>query len=87
MYSSRSEIFEKIKQILQEQFEIDEALIQPEARLYDDLDIDSIDAVNLIIELKGITQRKMSLEEFKQVVTVNDAVSAVETVLREQKSL
>lgn len=81
---SREEIFNKIKQILLEQFEIEADLITPEANLYQDLDIDSIDAVNLIIELKSITQRKMALDEFNQVKTVADAVNVVEQVLLEQ---
>jgi acyl carrier protein len=80
---TREEIFYKIKQILLEQFEIDTDLITPEANLYQDLDIDSIDAVNLIIELKSITQRKMALEEFNEVKTIADVVSAVERALQE----
>jgi acyl carrier protein len=81
---SKEEIFNKIKQILLEQFEIESNLITPEAHLYQDLDIDSIDAVNLIIELKTITQRKMALDEFNEVKTIADAVDAVERVLQEQ---
>ena len=83
---SREEILNTIKQILLEQFEIEADLIKPEARLYEDLDIDSIDAVNLMIELKTLTQRKIALEEFNKVKTVADTVDAVETILKEQES-
>jgi len=83
---SKDEIFTKIKQILLEQFEIESDLIVADARLYEDLDIDSIDAVNLMIELKSITQRKIALEEFNQVKTIADVVDAVDKVLAEQQS-
>ena len=83
---SKDEIFTKLKHILLEQFEIDPGQIQLESNLYEDLDIDSIDAVNLMIEIKSITQRKMALEEFNAVKTVGDVVDTVEKVLREQQS-
>ena len=60
----------------------DPALVQPSAHLYDDLDIDSIDAVDLIVRLKELTGRKVSPEEFKAVRTVADVVDAIENLLR-----
>ncbi len=83
---SRDEIFSRIQALLEEQFEVGAAQITPDAKLYDDLDIDSIDAVNLIIELKTITIKKLSLEDFKEVRTVSDVVDAVERVLQEQSA-
>ena len=41
-------IFDKLKAALIEDFEMDEAKVTPEARLYEDLELDSIDAVDLI---------------------------------------
>ncbi|MGH8457347.1 MAG: acyl carrier protein [Stenotrophobium sp.] len=78
---SRDEIYEKLRDILVELFEIDPAKISLEANLYQDLDIDSIDAVDLVIKLKEVTGRKIQAEEFKQVRTVGDIVSAVEHLL------
>lgn len=45
----KQEIFDKIKTALIEEFEMDEAKLTPEARLYEDLELDSIDAVDLIV--------------------------------------
>ncbi|MGZ8903749.1 MAG: acyl carrier protein, partial [Methylobacter sp.] len=52
---NREEILTAIKEIMVEMFEIDEDDITPEARLYQDLDFDSIDAVDMIVRLKEIT--------------------------------
>ena len=74
---SKEEIYGKLREILVELFEIDPAKITLDANLYTDLDIDSIDAVDLVIKLKEVTGRKIQQEEFKQVRTVGDIVSAI----------
>lgn len=75
--SSREEIFTCLKQLLVEHFELPEESIALDARLYDDLDIDSIDAVDLIVELKSITGKKLDPKSFKEVRTVEDVVAAL----------
>ena len=75
--SSREEIFAYLKELLVEHFEMPEDKITLDARLYDDLDIDSIDAVDLVVELKRITGKKMDPKAFKEVRTVDDVVTAV----------
>jgi acyl carrier protein len=75
------EIFTALKALLVEMFEIDPALIRPEALLFDDLDIDSIDAVDLVVRIREMTGRKVKPEEFKQVRTVGDIVATVEKML------
>lgn len=75
--TSREEIFTYLRQLLVEFFEIPEDGITLSARLYEDLDIDSIDAVDLIVELKKITGKKLDPKIFKEVRTVEDIVSAV----------
>jgi acyl carrier protein len=77
----RDEIFATLKAVLVEMFEIDPDLIKPESHLFDDLDIDSIDAVDLVVKIRELTGRKVKPEEFKQVRTVNDVVDAVEKML------
>ena len=74
---TKNELFERIVSILTDSFEIETARITPEARLYDDLDIDSIDAVDLIDHIKRKTGKKIAAEAFKSVRTVNDVVEAV----------
>lgn len=78
---TREEIFEHIAGVLTGLFELDRAAITPEAHLYEDLDIDSIDAVDLVVELKQWTGRKIQPEAFKTVRTVDDVVDAVDQLL------
>ena len=66
-----------ISGLLSELFEIDPIQISPEANLYQDLDIDSIDAVDLAVEFKKRTGRQLTPEEFKKIRTVNDIVEVV----------
>lgn len=78
---SREEIFEYLKGVLVELFELKPEQIVPEANLYTELDIDSIDAVDLILRLKELTGRKIQPQQFKHVRTVNDVVDAIEVLL------
>ena len=79
--AAREDIYNKIVEIMVDLFELDSADISEDARLYDDLDIDSIDAVDLVVELKSYTGKKIAPEEFKSVRTVKDVVNAVHETL------
>jgi acyl carrier protein len=78
---SREEILVYLRGVLVELFELKPEQVVPEATLYDDLDIDSIDAVDLILRLKEITGRKIQPQAFKHVRTVGDVVDAIETLM------
>ena len=78
---TEEEIYAKLREVLVDLFEIEPAKISQEANLYTDLDIDSIDAVDLVIQLKEITGKKIQPEEFKQVRTVADVVRAIHGVV------
>lgn len=78
MNSINQEVFEKVSGVLQELFELSADDIKPSSNLYQDLDIDSIDAVDLVVELKKMTGKKVNPEDFKSVRTVEDVVVAVE---------
>lgn len=86
MTYTKEEIFRRVSDLLVEQFEVDAAAIAPAARLREDLDIDSIDAVNLIIELKPFTGQKLAIESFHEVKTLGDVVEAVYQVVVKQQS-
>ncbi len=58
-------------------FEIDPERITPETNLYEDLEIDSIDAIDLIDHIKRETGRKLKADDFRNVRTVEDVVQAV----------
>jgi len=75
--NSREEIFERLKAILVESFELDPSIIVEEADLYEDLDIDSIDAVDLMIGLKDLTGKKIEPDDFKKVRTIGDVLDAL----------
>ncbi|RLA06757.1 MAG: acyl carrier protein [Gammaproteobacteria bacterium] len=79
----KSEIQSAITAALVELFELNASDISLDSHLYEDLDIDSIDAVDLMVELKKITGKKIKPEDFKSVRTVGDIVVAVETLLDE----
>jgi acyl carrier protein len=74
---TKEEIYPWVVDILHEMFELDKAKITPEAHLYSDLDIDSIDAVDLAVKLKQLTGKRLQPEVFKSVRTVQDVVNAL----------
>ena len=79
--NNREAIHQRILVVMEELFEIDPQQVSLESRLYEDLDIDSIDAVDLVVELKKITGKKMQPDDFKSVRTVEDVVDAVSRLL------
>lgn len=84
MTYTKIEIFQKVCSILEKQFDVDPDAITLDSRLREDLDIDSIDAVNLIIELKSFTVKKLALDSFRDVRTIGDVVDAVFLVVEQQ---
>jgi len=78
---SRDEIYQKLKTYLEEMFEVPPEKVSLEARLNEDLDLDSIDAVDLAVRLQELTSRKLTPEEFKSVRTVGDVVDRVHALL------
>ena len=79
--TNQKEIYNKVIAVFEKLFEMDPATIKPESNLYEDLDIDSIDAVDLVIELRKLTKKKIEPEDFKSVRTVQDIVDQVEKLL------
>ena len=74
-------IFTEVKMALVELFEVDGDAVTLDAHLYQDLELDSIDAVDLVVRLQKLTGKKIRPEEFKAVRTVTDLVDAVATLL------
>ena len=77
----KAQILERVVAILHDTFGIERERIVPEARLFDDLDIDSIDAVDLIVQLKPLVGKRLQPDEFKSVRTVQDVVDALHRIV------
>ncbi|MBR2196861.1 MAG: acyl carrier protein [Fibrobacter sp.] len=82
----KQEIFDRIKNALVEEFDMDASKLVPEARLYEDLELDSIDAVDLIVKLKSMLPRNIDPEVFKAVRTLQDVVDAIYGLIHEPES-
>lgn len=78
----KQQIFNEVQQILVQLFELDAAAIKPESKLYEELDLDSIDAVDLVVHLQKKTGKKVNPETFKAVRTVQDIVDAIDQLLK-----
>ena len=76
-------IYEEVSALLVKVFEIDPQDITPEARLYEDLELDSIDAIDMIVHLQKKIGKKIKPEDFKTVRTVQDVVDAADRLLKE----
>ncbi|OBU16989.1 acyl carrier protein [Photobacterium aquimaris] len=81
---NNDQIFDQVKTLLVELFELDANDIHLDSHLYQDLDLDSIDAVDLVVRLQNLTGKKIQADEFKTVRTVNDVVIAVADLLKAQ---
>lgn len=71
-------IYAHLCDTLVEMFEIPRADIRADARLYEDLDIDSLDAVDLVVKLRDLTGIQVKPEQFQDVRTVGDVVDAIQ---------
>lgn len=77
MARTKQETMAHLKLVLIELFEIEEERLVPEAKLYDDLDIDSIDTVDLLIELKKYVDGEIDSEAFIDAKTIDDVAEII----------
>jgi acyl carrier protein len=78
---TKQDIYLMLKNVLIEDFEIEDADISEDANLYTDLDLDSIDAIDLVVKLREITGKKIEADSFKKVRTVNDVINEVDLLV------
>ena len=78
---SDEDILLRVKDVLRDTFEIDPSRIKPESHLFSDLELDSIDAVDLAIQVQDMTGMRIKPEDFKNVRTVSDVVDTVRALL------
>ena len=74
---TEEEIERTIRSILVSEFEADPAVLSRETNLFTDLDLDSIDAVDLVVRLQQETGKKVNPADFKHLRTLGDVVAAV----------
>jgi acyl carrier protein len=79
----KEDIYPWVVDMLHEMFDLERAKITLDANLYADLDIDSIDAVDLAVKLKELTGKRLQPEVFKRVRTVQDVVNALAGLLEQ----
>ena len=74
---THEQLYEKVTSMMAEMFDLDKSKITPESK-FEDLDLTSIDAIDLVVELQQMTGKKVNEEGLKKVRTVGDIVSLVE---------
>jgi acyl carrier protein len=79
---TKEEVFQKFKDILVEEFEIQSESITPETKLYEDLELDSIDAVDLLVKMKEYLDGKIEPEQFKKARTVQDVIDLLHPLVK-----
>jgi len=80
---TRAEIEQTVKDILVSDFEVEASKFTPDVNLFADLDLDSIDAVDLVVRLQQEVKKKVDPEQFRQIRTLRDVVDAIEKLLAE----
>lgn len=80
---TRDEIFSRVRDLLVSSFQIDAKAVTPQARLFEELGLDSIDAIDMVVHLQEWTGRRVAEDALRQVRTVDDIVGLVEAHLAE----
>ena len=83
MTTEHKSVYQEGTSLLITLFEVAPEDITPQARLYEDLELDSIDAVDMVVHLQKRTGARIKPDTFKSVRTVQDVVDAVERLFKE----
>ena len=80
---TQEQVLAQLREWMQELFEIEPEDIQLDSNLYEDLDLDSIDAVDLVIKIKELTGKQVEPDDFKAVRTVQDVITVIQNMSAE----
>jgi acyl carrier protein len=84
---TNEEIFEHLSKLIHELFEVPMEDIKFESRFYEDLGLDSIDAIDLIGQVQVMVGTRLDPEHFKEVLTVGDVVKSAQLILADQENV
>lgn len=76
-----ADVLERVTKIVVDRLGVDEAEVKPEAKFKDDLGADSLDVVELVMELEDEFDMEISDEDAEKIVTVGDAVNYIQSTL------
>jgi acyl carrier protein len=76
------QILAELRSMMVELFDIEAERVVPEARLVEDLDLDSIDAIDMVVKLQEMTGRRVAEDELRALSTIGDVVSLVQAYLK-----
>ncbi|OTG94001.1 acyl carrier protein [Acinetobacter sp. ANC 4654] len=77
---TQEQVLEKLTAWMEDLFEINPEDVQLDANLATDLDVDSIDAIDLVVKIKELTGKQVNPEDFKNVRTVQDVVTVIQNM-------
>ncbi len=77
---TQDQVLEKLREWMEDLFEISPEDVQLNADLANDLDVDSIDAIDLVVKIKELTGKQVNPEDFKNVRTVQDVVTVIQNM-------
>ncbi len=81
--SQRDDVLAQLQDVISDIFEIDKEDITPSARLYEDLDLDSIDAIDLVVKVQNMIGKKVQADDFKNARTVDEVVDIIINLMGE----
>jgi acyl carrier protein len=81
---SKAEILRRIQLMMKELFGLDSARVQPAARLVEDLELDSLDAIDLAVKVEETTGLAFDEARIRELRTVDDVIVAIEGIVSEQ---
>ncbi|ASN05774.1 acyl carrier protein [Virgibacillus necropolis] len=75
-----ADVFDRVKELIVERLEVEESKVTMEASFKEDLDADSLDVVELVMELEDEFDMEIADEEAEKINTVGDAVNYINSI-------
>lgn len=86
MSDTTLEVMGRVNAVMQQGFELKPELLKPEAKLFEELGLDSLDAIDLVVHLEEQLGIKVEAERFQNVRTLNDVYTLVGELIAEAKA-